>query len=99
MTLTGVAAERMGSFALLDAIAKIAKTPVQLIHQHLSIAAISEQVTAESRETEDTADWIGHATAHYDSSTDSEDESQQVLLYPVRKNFLTRLALVLVLIK
>ena len=27
-----------------------------------SIAAISEQVTAESRETEDTADWIGHAT-------------------------------------
>ena len=44
----------------------------------MNIAAISDKVTAESRETEDTADWIGHATkneAHYDSSTDSEDES------------------------
>ena len=44
----------------------------------MNIAAISEQVTTESRETEDTADWINHATeneAHYDSSTDSEDES------------------------
>ena len=44
----------------------------------MSSAAFSEQVTAESRETGDTTDWIGHATeneAHYDSSTDSEDKS------------------------
>ena len=44
----------------------------------MKITAISEQVTAEHQETEDTADWIGHATeneVHYDSSTDSEDES------------------------
>ena len=44
-------------------------------HKQITIAAISERVTAESRETEDTADWISHATEnedHYDSSTDSK---------------------------
>ena len=31
-------------------------------NKQMSIAAISEQVSAESRGTEDTADWISHAT-------------------------------------
>ena len=44
----------------------------------MSIAAISEQVSAESRETEDTADWISHMAeneAPYNSGTDSEEET------------------------
>ena len=44
----------------------------------MSIAAINEQVSAESRETEDTTDWISHATKNktpYNSDTDSDEET------------------------
>ena len=46
--------------------------------KQMSIAAISEQVSAESRETEDTADWISHVAENdtsYNSGTDSEEET------------------------
>ena len=53
-------------------------TNTSISNKQVSITAINEQVSAESRETEDTIDWISHATenkAPYNSDTDSDEET------------------------